>query len=79
MLDKRKSRRLKRRLRVIFGEGDEKKPGYTTNLSPAGFSINSTFVYPAGSRVQGRIWFAEGNEVDFVARVSTWVSMLTRS
>src|SRR5205814_10254801 len=70
--------RLRRRLRVVFGEGEENRHGYTTNLSAHGLSIGSTFVYPAGSRLHCRVTLGEGVGAEFVGQVR-WVRKLRGS
>src|SRR5690242_7171120 len=78
MSGKRMERRIRRRLRVVFGEGGARRQGYTTNLSAHGLSISSTFVYPAGSHLHGRVTLGEGVEAAFTAQVR-WVRKLRSS
>ncbi len=51
-MEKRKERRLKKRVMVKFGESILERIGFTSNLSQNGLYINSTQIYPSGKKIK---------------------------
>src|SRR5689334_19174997 len=50
-----RSQRVRKRLRVLYGEGADQRLGFTTNLSRTGCCINAALVFAAGTRVRGTL------------------------
>lgn len=67
--EKRREKRFKRRLRVVFEADGSKVGGYTTNVSPRGMQVTTALVFPAGSVVKGRIELPDGKELLVDAKV----------
>jgi hypothetical protein len=58
-MEKRREKRLKKRVLVKFGESVLERIGFTSNLSKSGLYINSTQIYPSGRKIQ--ILLSDGN------------------
>jgi len=70
MAEKRAETRAKVRLQISFSddEGSERR-GFTMNLSEVGLSVQSTHVFPPGSRVKGQLTLPSGQIVRFTGEV----------
>lgn len=67
--EKRRDKRYKRRLRVVFEADGTRAGGYTTNVSAKGMQVTAAVVFPAGSRIRGRIELPDGKEIPLHALV----------
>lgn len=64
-----RSQRVRKRLRVLYGEGADQRLGFTTNLSRTGCCINAALVFAAGTRVRGTLELPHGHNISFEAEV----------
>jgi len=67
--EKRREKRFKRRLRVVFEADGTRAGGYTTNLSARGMQVTAAVVFPTGSVIRGRIELPDGRELAVDAKV----------
>ena len=67
--EKRREKRFRRRLRVVFEAEGTRAGGYTTNLSERGMQVSSAVVFPAGSMIIGKVELPDGVELTVSAKV----------
>jgi predicted thioesterase len=73
--ERRRETRSRKRLRVMFEDGNRQHAGFTTNVSRNGLSLQSTSVLVPRTRVRGRLALPDGQEATFEADVQ-WARQL---
>lgn len=67
--EKRREKRSRRRLRVVFEVDGAHSGGYTTNVSLRGMQATGAVVFPTGTVLKGTIELPDGRLVPFDAKV----------
>lgn len=67
--DKRREKRFKRRLRVVFETEGGRVGGYTTNLSQHGMEVASAVVLLPGTLLRGKVELPDGRELTLETKV----------